>query len=90
MNDNITDEQRKQALAAAVSRRVQEGWRVEATSDYQAVLVKGRRPNNTFHMWMSVFTFTLWFWFVWLWLLIFARERRATLTVDPYGNVVGA
>ena len=80
-------DQRKSALAQAVSREVAAGCRVESNSDYQAVMVKGKRVNHMLHLILTLVTLSLWSW-VWLALAIFGGESRLVLTVDDYGNVL--
>lgn len=51
-----TDDQRKQALANAVAREVGNGCRVESQTDFQAVVVKGKRPSHLLHLILSLVT----------------------------------
>lgn len=83
----LSSDDRKAALARAITAQVSAGWRVESQSDYQAVLVKGKRPNHILHLLLSVITLFLWAIFVWLPLAIFMGERRRVLYVDEYGAV---
>ena len=43
-------DERKEALARIITAHVANGARVESQSDYQAVLVRGHRLNNTRHL----------------------------------------
>lgn len=83
------DAQNKDALAEAVRRHVKSGCRVETATDYQVVRVKGKRPNHTLHLLLSVFTVTIWAFLVWLPLAIFKREHRKVLQVSPRGHISG-
>lgn len=87
MDPNITADMRKQNLANAVRRRVASGWRVEANSDYQAIVVKGKRPNHTLHLLISVLTATIWAFVVWLPLALFKHEKRRIIEVDAAGSI---
>jgi len=40
-------DERKELLAHTVENEVAHGSRVESQSDFQAVLVRGRRPNSS-------------------------------------------
>jgi len=83
-------DERKDALAAAVAREVGSDSRVriESQSDYQAVLVRGRRPNHVLHLILSLLTLGFWAVFVWLPLVLFGGEKRSVITVDERGNVL--
>ncbi|MCY4086065.1 MAG: hypothetical protein OXG37_04060 [Actinomycetia bacterium] len=50
------DDDRRRALALAVTNEVARGRRVESQTDFHAVLIRGRRPNHLFHLLASVFT----------------------------------
>ena len=66
---------------------VRDGYRVESQTDYQAILVRGRRPNHLLHLILSIVTLGLWAIFVWLPVAVFGGEKRRVVTVDAYGNV---
>jgi hypothetical protein len=76
---------RKESLARIVTAQVADGARVESQSDYQAVLVRGHRPNNTLHLILTVVTFGLWG-LVWLALALIGGEKRSVASVDEWGN----
>jgi hypothetical protein len=78
-------DERKEALARAIHTQVAQGARVESQGDYQAILVKGHRPNHTLHLILGLLTVGLW-WLVWLGIAIFAGEKRMTVSVDEWGN----
>jgi len=37
-----------------------QGWRVEALTDFQVILVKGRPANPVLHLLLAVITFGVW------------------------------
>lgn len=78
-------EERKEALARAIHTQVAQGARVESQGDYQAILVKGHRPNHLLHFVIGIFTLGLW-WFVWLGVVVLGGERRMSVNVDEWGN----
>lgn len=82
----ITEEQRTLILNNTVAAEVGSGARVESQSDYQAVVVKGKRPNHVLHLLLSVVTVGLWL-PVWIVLAIVKHERRTVIRVDQRGNV---
>jgi hypothetical protein len=80
-----TSEQRKELLAQQVANQVRSGRRVESQSDYQAVIVYGRKVNHILHFLLGFVTFGLW-WLVWIMLAIGGGERRELIAVDELGN----
>ena len=86
MSNRITDEERKEMLDREVESRVRRGRRVESQTDFQAVLVSGRRVNHILHLLLSLFTLGLWL-IVWLLLALFGGERRETVRVDEQGRI---
>ena len=80
-----TPEQRKELLARAIASEIRQGARIESQSDYQAVLVKGRRPNHVLHLILTLVTFGLWA-IVWILVAGFGGERRRMIEIDEYGN----
>lgn len=82
----MNDQERKTSLARHVADASRSGWRVESQSDYQAVIVKGKRPNHILHLLLTIFTLGLWA-IVWIVLAIASHERRKVLSVDESGNV---
>ena len=80
-----TADERKEALARMVTAQVADGARVESQSDYQAVLVRGHRLNNTMHLILTIVTFGAWG-IVWLLLALFGGEKRQVASVDEWGN----
>jgi hypothetical protein len=65
---------------------VRGGARVESRSDYQAVLVRGRRPNHVLHLLLTIVTLGVWA-LVWIGVASSTGEKRALLTVDEHGAV---
>ena len=86
----VSTEERREILASDVKGHVRHGYRVESQTDFQAVVVKGRRPNHLLHLILSILTAGIWFVFVWLPLMIFGGERRRVLTVDVSGKISNA
>jgi hypothetical protein len=78
-------DERKELLARAVADQVREGWRVEARSNTQSVMVKGQRPNHVLHLILTIVTAGLWA-PVWIALTIFGGEKRMGIEIDAYGN----
>ena len=82
-------EVRKAALAKRIQYLVNvDMCRVESQSDYQAVLVSGKKVNHVLHLILTLLTFGLWV-FVWIGLVIFGGEKRRMVSVDEYGQVLG-
>ena len=73
-------------LDREVESRVRRGRRVESQTDFQAVLVSGRRVNHILHLLLSLFTLGLWL-IVWLLLALFGGERLETVRVDEQGRI---
>lgn len=82
-----TSDDRKEILSDRVSAAIRKGYRVESQSEYQAVMLKGKRPNHILHLILTIFTGGLWGVFVWLPLSIFKHEHRMVLFVDQDGHV---
>lgn len=80
-----TPEERKLALTQAIQRQLWQGWRVESQADYQAVVVKGHRPNHILHLLLSLITLGLWF-FVWILVMVFGGEKRRMIWIDAQGD----
>jgi len=81
----LSTEQRRAILAQRIAEQVRKGYRVESQMEYQAILVKGHRPNHILHLILSILTAGLWL-FVWLALAVFGGENRRMITVDEFGN----
>jgi hypothetical protein len=78
-------EERKELLARAVASEIRQGWRVESQSDYQAVIVKGSKPNHILHLILTLVTLGLWA-IVWIAVAMFGGEKRGVIGIDEYGN----
>jgi hypothetical protein len=89
MSTVASDDQRKAALAQRVGALTAQGWRMESQMDYQAVLVKGHRPNHVLHLILSVLTAGLWL-IVWAIIAITGGEKRMVVIVNESGQVRGA
>ena len=76
---------RKEALARLTTSEIAQGARVESQSDFQAVLVRGHRLNNTLHLILTLLTAGLWG-IVWIALALFGGEKRSVAAVDEWGN----
>ena len=83
----ITAEERRAHLAQRIAQAVGRGARVESQSEYQAVVVTGRRVNHLLHFIIGVFTAGLW-WVVWIIMALTGGEKRHIIQADPYGNVL--
>lgn len=79
-------DERKAALARAVANEVRGGWHVQSQTDFQAILVKGKRTSHGVHLFASIFTIGFWV-PVWLFMTYHNRDQHRTVDVDPYGNV---
>ena len=83
-----TDE-RKDMIGRQVSMMAAQGMRVESQSDFQAILVKGKRVNHVLHLILTIITFGIWG-IVWLALHVLGGETRHIVTVDEFGNVISS
>ena len=81
-----TEEERRAILAKAIARETRRGRRVESQSEFQAVLVAGRRVNHTLHAVLTIFLCFLWA-PVWFLVALLGGEKRRVITVDEYGKV---
>ena len=78
-------EERKELLARAVANEIRQGWRIESQTDYQAVIVRGQRPNHMLHLILTLVTLGLWG-LVWIAVVALGGEKRGVIDIDPYGN----
>jgi len=84
-----TPEERKAALAQRLQYLVNvDRARVESQTDYQAVVVKGKKTNHILHLILTIVTFGLWA-IVWLLVYAFGGEHRWMVSVNEYGQVLG-
>jgi hypothetical protein len=63
--------------------------RVGGQSDYEVVLVRGKRSGHGFHLFLTILTVGLWG-PVWLGMWLAEREKREIASVDEYGNTAVA
>jgi hypothetical protein len=80
-----TRDERKELLATAVANEIRQGWRVESQTDYQAVIVKGNRPNHLLHLLLTLFTLGLWA-IVWIAIVALGGEKHGFIRIDEFGN----
>ncbi len=81
-----TDEERRILLLGALDGQVADGARVESRSEFQAVVVRGRRTNHLLHFLISLVTIGIWC-SVWILITIAGGEKRTTIDVNRFGNV---
>lgn len=82
----LSPEFRKAALARAIQTQITPDMRIESQSNYQAVLVFGRRPNHLLHFFIGFLTIGVW-WIVWLVLALTNSEKRRMITVTEDGRI---
>jgi hypothetical protein len=81
-----TESERRDILGQLILEHVKHGWRVESQSDYQAVFVRGKRPNHLLHLILSIVTLGLWI-PVWILLSLVSHVRHKVVTVGEYPDV---
>jgi hypothetical protein len=81
-----TPDERKVLLANTLQGQVASGARIESQGEFQAVVVRGHRPNHLLHFLIGIFTLGLW-WIVWFFIALFGGEKRQMINVDQFGNV---
>ncbi|QES47659.1 hypothetical protein DEJ50_07330 [Streptomyces venezuelae] len=91
MSEQLSREQREEALEAAIAGYIRDGYQVTYRSATGATVAKGKPINHTLHLILTIATCTVWS-FVWIALAIMAAAQNATyvLSVDAYGNVQAA
>jgi hypothetical protein len=80
-----TPHEREELLARAIADHVRAGWTIAAQSRFQAVLIRGKRPNHRLHLTLTLVTFGLWG-IVWLAVSIFGGEKRQIIDIDEHGH----
>lgn len=80
-----TAEERKELLARTLAGQIAAGGRVESQSDFQAVVVNGKKVNHVLHLILTLVTLGFWV-IIWIALAIFGGEKRSMVTVDEFGN----
>jgi hypothetical protein len=83
----MDDAARKASLAQAVANAVRQGSRVESQMEFQAVLVDGKPVNHVLHLILTLVTCLAWG-IVWIILVAMGGEKRYSLSIDPYGNIL--
>jgi hypothetical protein len=83
----LSVDQRKATLDRALQVQETQGWRIEARSDFQATIAKGKPLNNKLHLLLTIFTVGVWG-IVWASLAISGGVKRRVITIDEYGNVI--
>lgn len=71
-------------LDQIVAQRVSQGWTVEARTDSQAVMHKGKRPNHILHLILSILTVGVWV-PVWIFLSLVQKPQHLAVTVGADG-----
>jgi hypothetical protein len=79
-------DERKDMLARTLTSEIAQGARVESQADFQAVLVRGHRPNHTLHLILTLVTLGVWG-LVWIGVSALGGEKRSMVAVDEFGNV---
>ena len=85
-NRTFSTEERKASLARAVANEVRSGWHVQSQTDYQAILVKGKRTSHGLHIFLSIITVGLWL-PVWGVVWYMNRDQHLVIDIDQYGHV---
>ena len=80
-----TPEQRKELLARAIASEIRQGARIESQSDFQAVTVRGSKPNHILHLILTLITLGFWG-IIWIAVAALGGEKRGVIDVDEYGN----
>jgi hypothetical protein len=83
--ETVSVEERKAALAQAIAGQIAQGYRVDSQSDFQAVVVKGKRPSHLLHLVLTIITLGLWA-IVWIVLSLTMHVHRRLVTVNELGN----
>lgn len=81
----LSPTERRAILAERIQEQARKGYRIESQQDFQAIMVKGHRPNHILHLLLTVLTVGLWA-IVWVNVAIWGGERRRMIVVDEYGN----
>jgi hypothetical protein len=87
-------EERKAILDKSFAGSCLEGGRrvardVAVRSEYEVVLVRGRRSAHRLHLCLTILTVGLWG-PVWLGMWLAQRDKREIASVDEYGNTAVA
>ncbi len=85
--EQISESEKANKLATAISGEVSRGWRVESQSQVQAILVKGKSINHTLQIFLSVISFGFWL-IVYIPMFIVNRRQTKIVRVDNFGNTL--
>jgi hypothetical protein len=77
---------RRAILAQQLQQAAMRHFRVESSTEFQAVLIEGKPINHTLHAILTIFTCLIWG-IVWVILAATGGEKRHQLLVDDFGNV---
>jgi hypothetical protein len=83
----LTVDQRSATLDRTLRVQEAQGWRIEARSDFQATIAKGKPLHNKLHLLLTIFTLGVWG-IVWASLALSGGVKRRMITIDEYGNVI--
>ena len=83
----LSDTERIDRLAAAVAYEGSQGARVQSQSVFAVVLVYGQQRNDIAWFLAGLFTCGIG-WIGWLIAASIQFERRVTLRIDLYGNII--
>jgi hypothetical protein len=83
----LSADRRSQLLAQAIQANVVRGGRVETQGPFNAVIVWGKPVNHILHLILTLLTAGAWG-LVWLILALSGGEKRTTISVDDFGNVL--
>jgi len=83
----LSPDERRAVLTRTIGNDVaMAGWRIESQTDYQAVIVKGHRPNHILHLILTIITFGIWA-IVWILVTLIGGEKRRVVSVDEWGQI---
>ena len=91
---NVTGEKSPEERKAILNQAFEGTWlkggrrvarRVASQSEYEVVLVRGRRSEHRLHLYLTILTVGLWG-PVWLGIWLAQREKREIASVDEYGK----
>lgn len=85
----MDDAERADRLMMAVAEAVAHGARVESQTQFQAVVIYGSRIDYVAHLIGALLTCGAWLFVLLCVMVTHKPERRVSLRVDPYGNIVG-
>jgi hypothetical protein len=86
-HQTLTEQQRSAILQQELVARTGPGVRVVAQSPTSASVVSGSEANHVVHALLAIFSCGLWL-PAWLLFAALQHERRSTVSVDEYGQVI--